>query len=80
MDISKLLSHRISEIDMIKELCDGHDVVFYGLNIRAVEVTGDKDPCDECQLFSICRYEMANLCQQCDNWTHKYHQFQLVDG
>lgn len=78
--IDELKSENKSDLQRVKALCTGDEIVFYGLRIRAIEVTGDNDPCEQCSMGSICRYEMAHLCQECDLWAHKDYRLDLIDA
>lgn len=79
-DKLKIKTIGMSEFDKVKALCDGDEVMFYGLRVRAEVVIGDDDPCDVCDMSSICHYEMSSLCRQCDDWANKDFKLDLVDA
>lgn len=46
-------------------LCEKRNVWFHCHTIRLVEVVGDKNPCNLCDMDSICDMEMVDLCSEC---------------
>ena len=59
-------------------LSEGGAVWFISHRIRAVEVIGDVDPCDLCEMDCICHEEMAELCKEVDQYDGKKHCLKLV--
>lgn len=59
-------------------LCEGDIVHFNGHFIMAKEVPYE-NPCNECQMDSICDMAMTDLCAECDGYTHTKHYLQLAN-
>lgn len=63
--------------DKAVKLCEGQPVLFDGLVIGAQVVPDGFNPCMECQMDSLCRMEMTNLCAECECYDHKKHLLYL---
>lgn len=50
-------------------LCQGGIVEIDGHFVRAERYDGDDSPCFECEMDSICRMDMVDLCAECDSTT-----------
>ena len=64
--------------DLAVRLCEGGNVWFKGHSLRAVEVPEGFDPCNECDLDSICYHPIAELCYECDTYTGTKHLLKLA--
>ena len=47
-------------------LCEKRNVWFHGHTIRLVELIGDGNPCELCDMDCLCDMEMVDLCGACD--------------
>lgn len=54
-------------------LCEGGVVFHCGYFFQARTAPDDLLPCDICDLDSICRLEIADLCELCDAYDGKDH-------
>ena len=62
---------------MAVRLCEGGAVWFKGHSIRAKELHGFSDTCQECDMDSICDKEMSELCEYCEFYSGKYYCLEL---
>lgn len=65
--------------DLAVRLCEGGQVEFIGLSIKAKDALDPADPCLECQMDSICCMEMTDLCAECDGYHHHAHILVLAN-
>lgn len=49
--------------------CEGNPVHFCGLNVYALHVPGILDPCQICEMDSLCTDELSELCEACTLYT-----------
>lgn len=54
-------------------LCEGGSVTCNGVAVKAKIALNQDAPCFECEMDSICRMEMTDLCAECDGLTHQKH-------
>lgn len=54
-------------------LAEGGIVEIDGHFVRAIDVVGDVNPCELCEMDSVCRMEMTNLCAEVDGYTRSPH-------
>lgn len=64
--------------EMAVRLCEGGHVCIVGHFLKAVEVTDGFDPCNECDLDSVCVYDVQELCAECDSYTGTKHLLKFV--
>lgn len=64
--------------DLAVRLCEGDTVWFEGHSLKAVEVAEDLNPCYECDLDSVCVYDVQVLCDECDRYTGTKHLLKLA--
>ena len=50
-------------------LAEGGIVEIAGHFVRAVNVPGDENPCELCEMDSVCHMEMTDLCAELDGYT-----------
>ena len=72
-DLLKIKSMGISLHELAVRLCEGDQVCFLGHYIRAFRVAEWGNPCDVCEMDSICCNEMRDLCAECDRYDGKKH-------
>lgn len=60
-------------------LCEGGVVFHCGYFFQAHIAPADELPCDLCELDSICRIEIADLCAECDNYDRRDH-YLVING
>lgn len=63
--MKKTKSKAISLHDLAIALCEKRNVWFHCHTIRLVEVVGDGNPCDLCDMDCLCDMEMVDLCSEC---------------
>ncbi len=54
-------------------LCEGGVVFHCGYFFQAHDVPDEEGSCFLCELDSICRPEIADLCRECDDYDGKDH-------
>lgn len=54
-------------------LAEGGVVEINGHFVRAVDVVGEVNPCNLCDMDSVCRMDMTDLCAEVDGYTHSLH-------
>lgn len=59
-------------------LCEKRNIWFHDHTIRLVEVEGEGNPCDLCDMDSICDMEMCDLCGECYALLRKHCILKLV--
>ena len=59
-------------------LCEGGTVEVNGHFVKAVVVNGIGVECDVCEMDSICRMDMVDLCCECDAYDRKCHILKLA--
>lgn len=60
-------------------LCEGGSVWFLGHLVKADTVTTENCGCDVCEMDSICRSEMVELCAECEAYDRKKHYLYLAN-
>lgn len=64
--------------ELAVRLCEGGSVQIDGHWVKAVQVPDDVIPCEECQMDSACRMSMADLCGECEAYTHKRYYLKFA--
>lgn len=64
--------------DKAVRLVEGGTVECAGHFVKAKAVKIDDFPCYDCNLDSICRDELCDLCTECDNLTYKNYMLVLA--
>lgn len=59
-------------------LCEKRNVWFHGHTIRLVEVVGNGNPCELCEMDCLCDMEMTDLCGTCYALLRRECLLQLV--
>lgn len=54
-------------------LAEGGIVEINGHFVRAIDVVREVNPCDLCEMDSACHAEMAELCEEVDEYTQSSH-------
>lgn len=54
-------------------LAEGGVVEINGHFVRAIDVVGDNNPCELCDMDSVCHMEMVDLCAEVDAYTRSPH-------
>lgn len=60
-------------------LAEGGIVEIAGHFVRAEKVLGGDNPCDLCNMDSICHMEMVDLCAELDGYTRSPHVLRLAN-
>lgn len=61
----KIGKKAISIHELAIALCEKRNVWFHNHTIRLVEVIGDSNPCELCDMDCLCDMEMVDLCGAC---------------
>lgn len=64
--------------DLAVRLCEGGQVEFFGLSIRAKDTPKDDDCCRLCEMDCLCLEDMRDLCYECDQYHGHQHYLELV--
>lgn len=59
-------------------LAEGGVVEINGHFVKAIDIEGVDNPCIVCEMDSICRLEMADLCAEVDGYTRSPHILRLA--
>lgn len=65
--------------ELAAELCDGQEVFFQGLRIRARVIPDNDWSGIFCGLSSLCQLDMTHLCMMCDAFDGKKHILYLSE-
>lgn len=65
--------------DLAVRLCEGGQVEFNGLSIRAKDTPNGHDSCYYCHMDSLCDIMMSDLCLECDLYHNHAHLLELVN-
>lgn len=60
-------------------LCEGGSVWIQGHLVKTGTVTTEDCECYVCEMDSICRYGMIDLCAACDDYDGKKHYLYLAN-
>lgn len=71
-------SKAVSIHELAIALCEKRNVWFHGHTIRLVEVLGNCNPCQLCEMDCLCDSEMIDLCGECEYVLHKPCLLKLV--
>lgn len=59
-------------------LAEGGVVEINGHFVKAIDVEDAENPCDVCNMDSVCRMEMADLCAEVDGYTRSPHYLKFA--
>lgn len=59
-------------------LCEGRPVEIMGHVVKLCKFDGPWNACNECEMDSICRMEMVDVCGECESITRKKCYLQLM--
>lgn len=65
--------------DLAVRLCEGGQVEFAGLTIKAKDYVGPRVSCADCQMDSLCDIMMSDLCLECDLYHDHPHYLVLAN-
>lgn len=65
--------------DLAVRLCEGDQVEFFGLFIRAKDTPIEHDSCSICKMDCICHHDMSELCRECDLYHNHAHYLVLAN-
>lgn len=60
-------------------LCEGGCVCIQGHFVKTGTISMEVSECDFCEMDSICRSEMVELCVECDAYDGKKHYLYLAN-
>lgn len=66
--------------DLAVRLCEGGQIEFGGLTIKAKDYVGAHVSCVDCQMDSLCDIMMSDLCLECDFYHNHAHLLELVSN
>lgn len=64
--VKKKRSNELSLHDLVIALCEKRNVYFHGHTLRLVELIGNGDSCELCDMDCLCDKEMVELCCACE--------------
>ena len=70
---------RMTLHDKAVRLCEGGCVEIDGHVVRAKRIPDGFEPCNECEMDSICKMEMLDLCAECDALEKRKHILYLAN-